>query len=176
MPNPDAPACDCRWFDRAAKNPDIPITFDERMNEFHLMQIDGNGHSSLYHCPFCGGRAPESLRKTFFRTVSHDESARLHLHTKEIKTEDELIALLGPPDTEYEIGGGMTKPGSEIEPDETFVNGRRLVYRNLSETADVNVRIDRYGQLRFSYTGKYLGDMPSSPSTQTPSLEKNTHQ
>ena len=51
----------------------------------------------------------------------------------------------------------MITKGSETEPREHFLGARRIVYKNLSDTADVNVRIDRYGKLRFSFTEKPIG-------------------
>jgi hypothetical protein len=157
MPNPDAPPCGCRWFDEAAKNPDIPVVFDSRMNEFHLTHNNDRGYSLFYHCPFCGGRAPESLRKTFFTDVTHEESVRLHNLTKHIKTESEFLDEFGKPDHEFDIGGSMTTAGSDSQPRETFIGARKLVYKQLSDIADVNVQINRYGKLKISYSGKYIG-------------------
>lgn len=166
MPNPDAPRCECRWFDRASKNPNIPVTFDEQTNEFHLTYLDGGGYSVFYHCPFCGGRAPESIRKTLFTEVSHDEASRLHLLTKEVTTEEQLIQLLGQPDTILEISGGSTNPGTESEPPETSIGGRRLVFEKFSGTANINVRIDRYGKLKFSFMAKYIGKKEPAKNSQ----------
>ncbi len=164
MPNPDAPPCGCKWFDRAAKDPAFPVVYDARMNEFHLITHDGRGQASFYHCPFCGGRAPKSLRATFFADVTDEESRRLFLLTQHILNKEQIIKELGEPHQDFEISGGMTSAGSDTEPKETFIGGRRLVYENLSDTADVNVRIDRYGKLRFSFTGKYIGPQRQTES------------
>lgn len=157
MPNDDAPPCGCKWFENAVRDPEIPVVFDELMKEYHLVTHGGGGHALFYHCPFCGGRAPRSLRGTFFAKIPDKETYRLHSLTKKFKTEEEVISTFGPPDHEFEIGSGMTTPGSDTEPREHFLNGRRLVYKGLSDTADVNVRIDRYGKLKFSFSEKYIG-------------------
>ena len=160
MPNPDAPDCGCNWFDRSAKDDSIPVVFDEMMNEYHLKHADG-GFSLFYHCPFCGGKAPNSLRGTYWTKVTHEESHRLEMLTKGIKTPEQLFATFGDPQEDFQIGGGCTSPGSEDEPPETTLGSRRVVYTNLSDTVEVHVRIDRYDRLRFSYTGRYIGPKKS---------------
>jgi hypothetical protein len=157
MPNPDAPLCDCRWFERATRDDAIPVVFDELMNEYHLVHKGGKGHSLIYHCPFCGGRAPESLRSTYWTEVSIEESHRLNALTKNIKTPQELFEKFGTPDHDFEVSGGSTTPGSEDTPPETTLGPRRVVFKGLSDTADVHVRIDQYDRLRFSFTGRYIG-------------------
>jgi hypothetical protein len=157
MPNPNAPLCGCKWFENAVRNSDVPVVFDGMMNEYHLVHNDGKGHSLFYHCPFCGGRAPDSLRGSYFADVSFEESSRLHLLTENIMTEEHMRATHGEPDHVFPISGGITTPGSDTEPPETKVGGRCLLYKNLSETAEVRVSVDRYGKLKFSFSGKYLG-------------------
>lgn len=157
MPNPDAPLCDCRWFERASRDEAIPVVFNEQMNEYHLVHKDGRGHSLFYHCPFCGGRAPDSLRKTCWTKVSIEESHRLHQLTKGITTPQQLFERFGAPDHDMEVGGFSITPGSEDCPPETTIGPRRVVFTGLSDTADVHVRIDRYDRLRFSFMGRYIG-------------------
>jgi len=157
MPNPDAPACGCKWFERSAKDPNIPVVFDEIKNEYHLVHQNDSGISLFYHCPFCGGKAPESLRDNFFADVSVEETTRLHLLTENILTEEDMRAIHGEPDSVFPTSGSMTTPGSDTEAPETTIGGRWLIYTNLSETAEVRIRISRYGKLRFSFSGKYLG-------------------
>ncbi|RYD66438.1 MAG: hypothetical protein EOP83_05010 [Verrucomicrobiaceae bacterium] len=156
-PNFDVPRCDCRWFERAVKDDLIPVVFDELMNEYHLVHRNAGGHSLFYHCPFCGGRAPDSLRGTYWTEVSHEESHRLHQLTKDIKTPGELFETFGQPDRDFEVGGGCVTPGTDDAPPETTLGPRRVVFTGLSATADVHVRIDRYDRLRFSFAGRYIG-------------------
>jgi len=157
MPNSDAPDCGCKWFERAAKDDSIPVVFDELMNEYHLEHSNGKGHLLFYHCPFCGGKAPESLRGTYWTEVTHEESYRLEKLTRDIKTSEELFSTFGVPDHDFEVGGSCTSPGSEEEPPKTRLSPRRVVYKSLSNIADVHVTIDRYDRLRFSYQGRYIG-------------------
>lgn len=163
MPNPNAPQCDCRWFELAVRNQAIPVIFDEEMNEYHLVHREGRGHSLFYHCPFCGGRAPATLRGTYWTEVTLEESRRLHALTKHIKTLEDLFATIGQPDEEFEIGSSGTTPSSETAAPETTLGPRRLVYNGLSESAEVHVSIDRYGRLRFSFSGRYIGPKRSEP-------------
>jgi hypothetical protein len=135
--------------------------FDEMMKEYHLVHKGGNGHSLFYHCPFCGGRAPDSMRRTFWTEVSLEESNRLHQLTKEIRTPQELFERFGTPNQDFEVSGGSTIPGSDDAPPETTLGPRRVVFEGLSETADVHVRIDRYDRLRFSFIGRYIGPKQS---------------
>jgi hypothetical protein len=157
MPNPDAPDCGCNWFPDAAKDDSSPVVFDELMNEYHLKHNNDSGYSLFYHCPFCGGKAPETLRGSFWTEVSSEESHRLEQLTKNIKTPKELFVAFGDPDQDHEVGGGYISPGSEDQPPELTLSPRRVVFKSLSETVDVHVSIDRYDRLRFSYQGRYIG-------------------
>ena len=157
MPNDEAPPCGCKWFERAAKDSNTPVIFDEMMNEFHLVHLNGKGHSLFYHCPFCGGRAPDSLRGSFFGDLSDDETARLYLLTENIQTEEDMRVAHGEPDHVLPISGSSTSEGSDSEAPETVVGGRCLIYTSLSETAEVRIKINRYGKLKFAFSGKYIG-------------------
>ena len=78
MPDPNAPECDCRWLENAAEDPHVPITFDSKLKEYHLIRGGELGGTMLfYHCPFCGGRAPKSRRDALFLHVTHEEMLRL---------------------------------------------------------------------------------------------------
>jgi len=82
-------------FERCAKDPAVPVIFDQMMNEYHLQHLDKKGHSGFYHCPFCSGKAPQSLRPTYWSEVSRKEMLRLQQLTKDIKTPDQLFATFG---------------------------------------------------------------------------------
>jgi hypothetical protein len=58
-------ACTCGYLQRMAKDPAIPIEFDQRINEFHFTFPDPRGDGSaaillIYHCQVYGGALPES--------------------------------------------------------------------------------------------------------------------
>jgi hypothetical protein len=156
-PNPDAPDCGCKWFERAAKDKMMPVVFDELMNTYHILHNEGRGRSIFYHCPFCGGKAPKSLSPTYWTEVSHEESRRLQDLSKNILTAEELFAAFGPPDNDFDPGGSFTTAGTQAIPPETTLAPRRVTFKSLSDTIDVHVSINRYGRLRFSYTGRYIG-------------------
>ncbi len=120
----------------------------------------------IYHCPWCGGVAPESKRRSLFATISIDESERLQRLTTGLKTVEEAIAALGQPDEDDPQGTTTKTPGTETATPR-LTTCRMLTFRRLSETAEVDL-ID-YGPegLSFSFRGKFLGkpagSMPSDP-------------
>ena len=59
--------CTCGFLERQADDPDSPIEFDARMNEYHFEYpspcADGTCDAAkaqmmIYHCPFCDGEYP----------------------------------------------------------------------------------------------------------------------
>ena len=163
MPNPmhrsvtDVPCCGC--LERQANDPDTAIVFDEALNEFNF-EYHKNGRERrlrLYHCPFCGGAAPQSKRGLLFAVVTWAEAERLRDLVKEVHTLDEAIALLGPPDVDQESGMGVKIPESRDRPStrECF---RAVIYTQLSETG--NLRLTDYPGRRIgvSVQGKYIGE------------------
>ena len=68
--------CDCLVLERAADDPNVPVLFDSKMNEYHMVHADGQGHTIIRHCFFCGGKAPQSKREALFARVLHEELRR----------------------------------------------------------------------------------------------------
>jgi hypothetical protein len=152
--------CTCRFLERAAEEPTVPIVFDARMNEYHIMNVgkDRRGRTNIYHCPFCGGAAPLSKRHSLFATITSTEAERLYQLTSGVKTFEEVVAKFGELDDDLDPGMKLHTPGSDAEPPKV-VSYRTLTYKRLSKTAEV-VFID-YGPergVRTSLRGKYLGD------------------
>jgi hypothetical protein len=116
-PRDDLPFCDCRWLERAARDPHCPIEFDPELNEYNLKTSNG-GSMRIYHCPFCAGRAPESLRAQMFATVSPEETIRLHQLTKNLETEKQFLAHLGEPTHVFDPGATMREPDKDGKPGE----------------------------------------------------------
>ena len=114
----EKPECTCDWLHRAADDPKIPVTFSPELNEFHLIQT--GGYLFFHFCPFCGGRAPKSLRKTFFAHIPPEEETRLYDLCRDFKTLDDVTAAWGLPDRDRHT----------------------LTYRSLSTTADVVAHVD----------------------------------
>ena len=152
--------CTCRFLERASEEPTSPIVFDAHMNEFHMENVGKGrrGHTSIYHCPFCGGAAPLSKRRTFFATITSTESARLFKLTSGLKTLADVVAKMGEPDDDLDPGQREHSNGSDTTPPEV-TSYRTLTYKSLSKTADVAF-VD-YGPergVRITLSGKYLSN------------------
>lgn len=154
MPREDLPYCECPWLENAARDPECSIEFDAELNEYHLKH--GKGYLMIYHCPFCAGRAPKSLRGEMFATVSSDEAARLHLLTKDMKTEKDVRAGLGEPTHVHEVGAMMQERNVGQKAGKVRVC-KALHYDSHSETARINVNVGRHGKVSIHFTGKYIG-------------------
>ena len=160
MPREDLPLCDCRWLERAAHDPDNPIEFDPELNEYNLRTP--HGHSlRIYHCPFCAGRAPESLRAQMFATVPSEEEVRLHNLVKDFKTEKDVIDALGEPTYIMNPGTIQTEPDGENAAGESR-SFKTLRYESASDTAVINVDVDPHGNASISFSGKYIGKPPKT--------------
>ena len=155
--------CACNYLQRASDEPDNPIVFDAKMNEYHLAHIDRagtgrQGHSIIRHCPWCGGSAPRSKRATFFANITQAESRRLRELASGLKSVDEAIAKLGPPDEDHPNGYAGHSPATDTQP--SVVNTYRFLrYTRLSNTA--NVMLTDYGPDRGLYVSlesKYIGE------------------
>ena len=160
MPRDDLPLCDCRWLERAAHDPDNPIEFDPELNEYNLKTP--HRHSfRIYHCPFCAGRAPESLRAQMFATVPAEEEVRLHNLTKDLKTENDVIDALGEPTYILNPGSVQTEPDADNAPGKirTF---KVLRYNSASDTALIEADVDAHGNASISFSGKYIGRPPKT--------------
>jgi hypothetical protein len=151
MPNPNAPECDCRTLERLSKEPTAPIEFDATMNEYHIVGTNGF-QSMIYHCPFCGGRTPESRRDDFFMHITHAEMKRLNMLTGHLKTLEEVLAAFGPPDYDNPTGTGVTKDDETGRPVTKYY--RTLTYTGLSSAANVNVEVHVDDRVQFSFMPK----------------------
>ena len=155
MPRDDLPFCDCRWLERAAHDPTCPIEFDPELNEYNLKTSAG-GSMRIYHCPFCGGRAPEALRAKMFATVSLQETARLHLLTKDLQSEADVLARLGEPTHTFDPGLTSIAPDEDDKPG-AIRTYKTLRYDNHSDTATIEVYVERDGKVQIIFSGKYVG-------------------
>ena len=153
--------CTCKNLDWAAAEPGIPISFDERMNEFRITHNPTGGqpagYSVIYHCPFCGGRARRSKRPSFFALLTQAEVRRLQRLTEGIATPEQAIERLGKPSLDSRNGVAIITPGSRRVAPRAMVH-RQLTFDQVSQTADV-VLVDYGGAggVRFTFVGKYLG-------------------
>jgi len=155
MPDPNAPPCDCGWLEDAANDPCVPIVFDHDLNEYHIVRSgELGGRAIIYHCPFCGGRAPKSARGSKFHTVTTEETMRLQQLTRDAKTVRDVIKALGPPDMDLDAGQGITTAMQRDEPPRTEYF-RVLRYNGLSDTAIVDAIVYPDDRVHFSYMAKH---------------------
>jgi hypothetical protein len=158
-------ACECGSLESAANNPDIPISFDRELNEYHLEydvsygeahDEQGKAKMMIYHCLFCGGVASHSRRELCFAQISETEKNRLHQLIEGIRSLDEVINRFGEPHEDHKQGFGMDRVETEEDPPRTE-NYRTLVYRSISETAEVCFVEFRPDQIHIALQGKYTG-------------------
>jgi hypothetical protein len=154
--------CDCNSLNDAANNPDVPIEFDATLNEFHIVYTvnDPDSYMLIRHCPFCGGKAPTSKRASLFAAIPVEELSRLARLTSSLKQVGDVIAAFGAPDRDEEVGSMVTRPEGEGMPPETQAY-RVLVYKGLSEVADVRATVLPDERVSISFAGKYIGGDPA---------------
>ena len=134
--------CECDWLEQAAASTWHPITFDEEMNEFHLVLVlpDGReGSAILRHCPWCGGEARESKRSSFFTEPSEEDIADVEDKMAVIHHVEEMRSVLG-------------------EPQSCFHRAWRNQY-TYDYWSSLSLVIHEYddGHLEYCFKGKYLG-------------------
>jgi hypothetical protein len=156
MPNPETTQCKCGFLEREADHPDSPIRFDARLNEYHIVHRISTGEEAMmmiYHCPFCGGRAPQSRRADLFHRLTHAEQNRLSKLTKDMRTLQDVVSSFGEPDIRHPIGMMQTIPERDGNP-ETTQSYPVLIYTKLSETADIHVTIYPTDRVAIAFQGK----------------------
>ena len=152
--------CRCGILEIASKEPDNPIRWDERMNEYFISNGKG-GSMMVYYCPFCGGRTPESRRASFWAHVTQDEETRIYNLFNGIRTVKDVIARFGLPDEERDFGSAVRHPGRWFRRarGEVF---RTLVYKKLSPVADITFEVGTSDSVRGTWIQKYVGDHPGN--------------
>ncbi len=150
--------CTCGALQRHADDPHIPIRFDDLTHEFHLAHgpPGAAGALVLYHCPFCGGAAPTSKRPLLFAQIPLDEQQRLSKILNPLRTLQQAIDSLGPPDRDQPSGRITMNPESNGSPP-TAQHHRVLTYEHLSPVATIAFIEDPAGHATWMLTGKYLG-------------------
>lgn len=138
----------------------MPIVFDERVGEYHYAYLEPGSNTpatlNIYHCPFCGGAAPASKRRSLFQVVSSEEKHRLADLIVPLNSVRELVEKLGEPDKDEPAGLWQQSEESGHRPSRT-VPCRTLIYTSLSAVADVHVYERPDGTLGWSLSGKYRG-------------------
>src|SRR5258706_956476 len=116
MPPPRKDICDCNVLERASKEPDHVIRWDEELHEYHSVYGKG-GQMMIYYCPFCGGSVPKSRRSQLFHTLTDKERQRLCHLTKDVRTLAEVMASFGEPDIRQPVGMTQTLPEKDGRPE-----------------------------------------------------------
>jgi hypothetical protein len=125
----------------------VPIKFDRRFNEYHFRassKRDGSvSEVVIYHCPFCGGTAPESTRSQSFAVVGQGERERLLRLLADVKSAEDVVPVLGKPNSDRKV---RSNAGAQ----------RTLVYSHLSDVADIYVSVTPDKRVSASIAPKYL--------------------
>ena len=153
MPDFNAPECDCPYLESLSKDPAAPVEFDVTFNEYHILGTNGSRHM-VYHCPFCGGRAPKSRRHELFTPIAHAERERLKDLTRNLKTVTDVTNAFGPPDSDNPAGYSVTKEDDTGRPRTTHY--RALTYKGLSAVADVEFLVGVNDQVWFTLMPKSI--------------------
>jgi hypothetical protein len=151
MPPTRKDICDCGVLERASRESDHSIRWDERLNEYYIAH--GKGRMMLYYCPFCGGSTPKSRRSLLFHTLTDAERHRLTNLTKDMRTVQEVTGTFGEPDIHQPVGCVITTPERDGKP-ETTESYPVMIYTKLSEIADVHVTIYPADRVGISFQGK----------------------
>lgn len=151
--------CTCGYLQHAADDPDNPINFDVRSAEFQFSY--GGAMLVIYHCPFCGGAAPESKRDRLFAQISEAEQNRLLDLLSGVQTIDDALQKFGKPDFE----GVSTSKYAEREGKAPGIEAHRNIrYCDLSEVAEVWFTERPDGKIYARLQGKYLGNETGNAS------------
>ena len=148
--------CDCGALEKASKEPDHVIRWDERMNEYYIA-YGKTARMMVYYCPFCGGSTPESRRHSFFAHVTEPEEHRITELFRGLRKVSDVVARFGPPDEEQEFALGVRSPAGDGKPERGEIF-RGLVYKNLSPVADIIFHVGDNDTVRGTWIQKYLGD------------------
>jgi hypothetical protein len=149
--------CECKYLQRAADDPDVPIVFDQRTNEYHYRYQEPSSavpaNLMIYHCPFCGGAAPVSKRPSLFHVVSSEEQSRLVELLEPFCSIQELVKVLGKPDDD--TPAGMWEKQYELDDRPSRAAPcRMLTYKSLSDVAEIHVFERPNGTIGWSLSGK----------------------
>jgi hypothetical protein len=152
--------CTCGYLERAADDPANPIVFDQQTSEYQFTYqepgLDGRSMLVIYHCPFCGGAAPESRRDLLFAAISTAEQDRLAQVLAPIETIQQALDTLGPPQMDdFSVERNLRRDEPNNPP--TIQRCRELLYTMLSEVADVRITENSTGRVSWMLSGKYLG-------------------
>ncbi len=144
--------CTCDYLQNAADDPHNPITFDVDTAEYQFSYDEAM--LVIYHCPFCGGAAPESKRHLLFAQISDTEESRLANLLHGIVTIGDARQKLGKPDFE---GTSTTKYPEKEDEAPRIQHHRNIRYHNLSDVAEIGFTERPDGTIFWQLQGKHVG-------------------
>lgn len=153
--------CSCGYLENSARDQNVPIVFDPRSNEYHIEAERPTGTKVsvvIYHCPFCGGAAPESQRDKLFVEIPDDERRRLEDMVREIKSLKDVERMLGKPDIDKPIYFPPGLSGLEINKEPR----RTLTFTRISKIADIHLTIYVNDDIEVFIIGKQIRDAAST--------------
>jgi hypothetical protein len=154
-------SCTCDYLQKEANDPESPIIFDEPTGEYQFTYqepgCEGRSTLVIYHCPFCGGTAPESKRALLFAVIPRAEEERLAEILAPIQTIKDALATFGTPDFD---GFVEVRQHERDDKPSTRAHHRQIRYERLSEVADVWIDECPDGRAFWQLQGKYVGKRP----------------
>jgi hypothetical protein len=150
--------CNCKSLQGYSDEINCPIRYDSELDEDNI--VYGTHRIIMYYCFFCGGKLPKSKRGNLCTKPSKTESAKAFNLIRKIKTEKDLIEILGMPDK---------KISNEDFPDldknnQSFPKGWKshFDYHSKWKTLEIHFQIYDNGNVEGSVCGKYLGRTDSN--------------
>ena len=141
--------CGCSTLMECVRRDDIPIKYDNKLNEFHIVRP--NGYTIIRYCPFCGELLPVSKRGDMFQRLTVAERKRLKRRFGHLLTADSVISALGPPDRDIPEGV-VTEDRFRDRRKRTIQ--RTLSYFGLSKTALILFAIEKNGRTQMMFVPK----------------------
>jgi hypothetical protein len=145
--------CTCGYLERATDDPENPIVYDEKTSEYHF--TSGEGYLIIFHCPRCGGVAPTAQRKLLYAAIPSAEKKRLTQLLAPIETLQKAIDTFGPPQVDDFIQSRNDRRDVPNSPP-TFERTRFIIYKTLSEVADVWIMENLNGPPHWMLHGKEI--------------------
>ncbi len=149
--------CKCHAISMLADDPNVPIQYNHKLNEYYLAFGD-NGQAPLYYCFSCGGRLTKSKRGQLFTKPSVREKTKITEKIKEARNIDDIVAILGEPDERH----GEVLHSMEQKKKYGMKNVRQtLRYTSLAKT--LNLLLQGYEDNSFAvmFEGKFKPDAAS---------------
>lgn len=158
--------CGCGALERLAADPENPLRFDPKLNEYQITYgPEAQAYLVVHFCFVCGGAAPPTSRGALFAPVAIAEVERLTALTQGITSLEAALSKLGTPDVdlpagEVHRGPVVSEGGEELRP------VRILEYTKLSATAVVRLTVSHTGVVTgVRLNGKVVGPGPYGASS-----------